>query len=54
MIALFVFFTIFFIKGLLVSLNLFFDLFSNEWLFTLGGVLDAIALCIIYLSTLKV
>lgn len=54
MLVLAVFFTIFLMKGLLVSLDIFYDYFSLYWLFTLGGFMDAFALLLLYLATLKV
>lgn len=47
-------FTLFLIKGLIISTNLFFDFLSLYSLFVIGGFLDAFALFILYMMTLKV
>ena len=54
MIFLGIVFILFVIKGLLISFDLFIDIFTLEQLFTFGGILDAIAMAILYLLTLKV
>jgi hypothetical protein len=48
------FFTIFLIKGIFLSINLFFEFYSIESAFALGGLMDAIALLLLYTATLKV
>ena len=53
MLFLAIFFSLFFVKGLLISLNLFMDIFSTSWLLLTGGILDAVALLTVYISTLK-
>jgi hypothetical protein len=47
-------FILFVIKGLLISIDLFIDVFTLHQLFTFGGILDAFAMVTLYLLTLKV
>jgi hypothetical protein len=54
MLGLILFFTLFTIKGIVISLNLFIKFTDLNWTFMLGGILDAFALFVLYIMTLKV
>lgn len=53
MLFLSVFFLLFMIKGLMISIDLFYDYTAIYWMFILGGILDAFALLLLYITTLK-
>lgn len=47
-------FTAFLVKGVLISISLWVDLFSLYWLLIAGVGIDSLALILLYLSTMKV
>lgn len=47
-------FTLFLLKGIILTISLFLDLLSLYWLLVIGAGVDSLALILLYLTTMKV
>ncbi len=47
-------FTLFLLKGIILTISLFLDLLSLYWLLMIGAGVDSLALILLYLTTMKV